>query len=251
MCSSSRPSVSTCWPRLPITMAVPVSWHMGSTPPAAMHAFLSRSRATYRSFGEACGSSRMDRSWRRCAGRSRWAMSCMAAAVRSVSSCGSISRKFRPNELWFRHPVTGQPPVAGAVMAQRQQVCVTELGHCRFPTRLRAPLEAPPSLLARPSLVSPGGAGALWLAGRVRGPASGPGVARLRLARTSVTRRLPLIPKVPGVNPAGSDGVWGHVRQKQTLCLASHDLYMYGQSLYRDAMRRRRAARCPRPRDGC
>ena len=79
-------------------MAVPVSWHMGSTPPAAMHAFLSRSRATYRSFGELEGSSRIDRSWRRWAGRSRWAISCMAAEVRPVSTCGSISRKLRPNE---------------------------------------------------------------------------------------------------------------------------------------------------------
>ena len=71
MCSSSWPLVSTCWPRLPITIAVPVSWHIGSTPPAAMQAFLSRSLATKRSFGEACGSSRIDRSWRKCAGRSK------------------------------------------------------------------------------------------------------------------------------------------------------------------------------------
>src|SRR5579859_1971729 len=34
-----------------------------------------------------------------------------------------------------------------------------------LPTRLRAPLKAPPSLLAPSSLVSPVGAGALWLAG--------------------------------------------------------------------------------------
>ena len=40
-----------------------------------------------------------DRSWRRWAGRSRWAISRMAAEVSRVSTCGSISRKLRPNEL--------------------------------------------------------------------------------------------------------------------------------------------------------
>jgi hypothetical protein len=69
MASSSVPSVSTCWPRLPITIAVPVSWHIGSTPPAAMFALRSRSSATKRSFGEAFGSSMMRRSWARWAGR--------------------------------------------------------------------------------------------------------------------------------------------------------------------------------------
>ena len=99
-------------------MAVPVSWHMGSTPPAAMHAFLSRSRATYWSFGLASGSSRMDRSWRRCAGRSKWAISCMAADVSRVSSSGSTSRNFLPNEAWLVTPsllsrlyVVSSPPV--------------------------------------------------------------------------------------------------------------------------------------------
>jgi len=38
-----------------------------------------------------------------------------------------------------------------------------------YPARLRAPFEAPPSLAAPPSLLSPAGAGALWLAGN--GPA--------------------------------------------------------------------------------
>ena len=69
MDSSSCPSVSTYRPRLPITIAVPVSWHMGSTPPAAMLALRSRSSATKRSFGEAAGSSMMLRSWARWAGR--------------------------------------------------------------------------------------------------------------------------------------------------------------------------------------
>ena len=34
--ASSPPPVSTSSPFLPFTIAVPVSWHMGSTPPAAM-----------------------------------------------------------------------------------------------------------------------------------------------------------------------------------------------------------------------
>ena len=54
----SKP-VKTCCPFLPMTMAVPVSWHMGSTPPAAMHAFCRSSVATKRSLAEASGSSRM------------------------------------------------------------------------------------------------------------------------------------------------------------------------------------------------
>ena len=65
MASSSPPPVNTNWPFLPFTMAVPVSWHIGSTPPAEMQAFFSRSRATKRSLAEASGSSRMLRSWAR------------------------------------------------------------------------------------------------------------------------------------------------------------------------------------------
>ena len=49
----------TYWPFLPLTIAVPVSWHIGRTPPAAMFAFFSRSRATNRSLSLASGSSRM------------------------------------------------------------------------------------------------------------------------------------------------------------------------------------------------
>ena len=41
--ASSSPSVQTRRPFLPTTIAVPVSWHIGSTPPAAMLAFFSRS----------------------------------------------------------------------------------------------------------------------------------------------------------------------------------------------------------------
>ena len=51
--AASSPPVHTCWPFLPMTIAVPVSWHIGSTLPAAMLAFFSRSKATNLSFAEA------------------------------------------------------------------------------------------------------------------------------------------------------------------------------------------------------
>src|SRR5436305_14990259 len=41
---------------------------------------------------------------------------------------------------------------------------------------------------------------------------------------------IPLIPKVTSVNPAGTGSDPGIVRQKQTLCLTDHDLYMYEQA---------------------
>ncbi len=96
MASSSPPPVNTNWPRLPLTMAVPVSWHMGRTPPAAMLAFFSRSRATKRSLGEASGSSRMLRSCWRCPGRRKWAMSTIACWASSVSASRSTLTK-RPS----------------------------------------------------------------------------------------------------------------------------------------------------------
>ena len=52
-----------------MTMAVPVSWHIGRTPPAEMLTFLSRSRATNRSLPDDSGSSMILRSCVRCAGR--------------------------------------------------------------------------------------------------------------------------------------------------------------------------------------
>jgi hypothetical protein len=79
-----------------MTMAVPVSWHIGSTPPAEMLAFFSSSSATYLSFEEASLSSRMLRSCWRWPGRSRWEMSWKAAAVRVVSASGSTVSTSRP-----------------------------------------------------------------------------------------------------------------------------------------------------------
>ncbi len=80
--------VEHAWPRLPITIAVPVSWHIGRTPPAEMFAFFSRSSATKRSFGLASGSSRIDASCARWAGRSRCGMSCIASKVRRRKHLG-------------------------------------------------------------------------------------------------------------------------------------------------------------------
>jgi hypothetical protein len=57
--SSSPPPVRTNWPFLPFTIAVPVSWHDGRIPPAAMLAFFSSSSATKRSLSDASASSRM------------------------------------------------------------------------------------------------------------------------------------------------------------------------------------------------
>ena len=36
MAASSENPVQICWPFLPTTVAVPVSWHMGNTPAEAM-----------------------------------------------------------------------------------------------------------------------------------------------------------------------------------------------------------------------
>jgi hypothetical protein len=88
-----------------------------------MFAFCSRSRATYRSFGEASGSSRMDRSCFRCDGRSRWAMSRKAVRLSSVGEEGS------PERLPGFHAALGDLPVGGLVVPERQQIRIGELSH--------------------------------------------------------------------------------------------------------------------------
>ena len=87
-----------------MTMAVPVSWHIGSTPPAEMLTFLSRSSATKRSLPLASGSSMIRRSWARWAGRRKCAMSCMASSVSSRSASGSTCRNGRPPSSSTRTP---------------------------------------------------------------------------------------------------------------------------------------------------
>ena len=49
-------------------IAVPVSWHIGSTPPAAMLAFFKKSNATNLSLSDASASSRIERNCFRCPG---------------------------------------------------------------------------------------------------------------------------------------------------------------------------------------
>src|SRR5580658_7104067 len=58
----------------------------------------------------------------------------------------------------------GRVRPAGSGLGQRVgYVKMASDAHCSISTRLRAPFEAPPSLLAPSSLVGPVGAGALWL----------------------------------------------------------------------------------------
>ena len=73
----------------PMTIAVPVSWHIGKMPPAAMLAFFSRSNATKRSLSDDSGSSKILRSCCRCPGRSRCETSLKASNANSVSAFGS------------------------------------------------------------------------------------------------------------------------------------------------------------------
>ena len=94
--ASSSPSVNTRWPRLPMTMAVPVSWHPGRTMPAATFAFLRSSRATKRSLALASGSARMLESCCRWPGRRRCAMSVMPCRAIRVSASGSTRRTRSP-----------------------------------------------------------------------------------------------------------------------------------------------------------
>ena len=94
---ASPPPVHTRWPFLPMTMAVPVSWHIGSTLPAAMLAFFRRSKATKRSLADASGSSRMARSWRRWPGRSRCWHSTIASCASKVSAGSSTLSMLAPS----------------------------------------------------------------------------------------------------------------------------------------------------------
>ncbi len=97
--ASSRPSVKTRWPFFADTIAVPVSWHMGSTPPAAMLAFFSSSSATKRSLSEASGSSRIFASCSRWPGRSRWLMSMKACSESISSALGSTVSTSSPRKV--------------------------------------------------------------------------------------------------------------------------------------------------------
>ena len=117
--------------RLPTTIAVPVSWHIGSTPPAETQALRSRSVATKRSFDDASGSSTIARSWARCAGRSRWEMSLDGGAHQRGQRRGrdleELAAERGDVDQVARREV--EAAVLGGVGAQGQHVGVVELGH--------------------------------------------------------------------------------------------------------------------------
>ncbi len=129
--ASSPPPVHTAWPFLPMTMAVPVSWHIGSTPPAAMLAFFRSSSATYLSFdrGLAVVEDR-GAAAARWPGRSRWEMSWKAWAVSSVSASGSTVSTSRAVELGGaddnRRRACGRTSLSSPL---REHLLELELGH--------------------------------------------------------------------------------------------------------------------------
>ena len=106
--------------------AVPVSWHMGSTPPAAMLAFCSNSVATKRSLSEASGSSRMLWScW-------RWPGAQVVVDVvhgdrRQQRQCPGLDLQERSaRSIDGGDALGGYQPVVGGVRAERQQIRVSE-----------------------------------------------------------------------------------------------------------------------------
>ena len=122
MARSSSPPVSTSSPRLPMTIAVPVSWHIGSTPPAAMLAFFSRSRATNLSLADASGSSRI---------RTQLLEVRRPQPVRDVAERGLREQGERLGRdleerasggVHRRHALGGEQPVGRLVGADREQL---------------------------------------------------------------------------------------------------------------------------------
>ena len=127
--ASSPPPVKTNWPFLPLTMAVPVSWHDGSTPPAAMYAFFSSSRATKRSLAEASGSSRMAASCAEVAGPQQVGDVAHRLAGQQRQGLGVDLQERSPAGLEGRDAVGRQQPVGRVVGPEGQQVLVGEVGH--------------------------------------------------------------------------------------------------------------------------
>ena len=127
---SSLPGVSTCCPRLPMTMAVPVSWHIGRTPAAAILAFFSRSSATNLSLFGRFGIVEDARELRQVI---------RAQVMRDVVQrrFGQQAHRFRLDlqegaavrSLDCRHPFGGEQSVLGGVITDRQQVLIEEVGH--------------------------------------------------------------------------------------------------------------------------
>ena len=135
--SSSLPPVSTVSVRLPMTIAVPVSWHIGSTPPAETQAFCSRSVATNRSFGDASGSSTIDAQL----GQVRRPQQVLDVVHRLAHDRGDgggvdleegAAPELRSFDEAARRKI--EPPVGGVVGAQGQDIRVVER-HGRDGTR--------------------------------------------------------------------------------------------------------------------
>jgi hypothetical protein len=97
---------------------------MGSTPPAAMLAFLRRSRATKRSFADASGSSRIRRSWARPVGDvAEGGAREQGEDVGVHLHEGAVCRLDRADALG------GEQPVRRVVRAQREELGEGEVGH--------------------------------------------------------------------------------------------------------------------------
>ena len=116
-----------------MTIAVPVSWHIGSTLPAAILAFFNRSKATKRSLAEASGSSRMARNCARWPGRSRCWQSTKACRASRVSASGATLTMRSPSNDGERDMIAGQLPVGRIVLAQRKQLVKRRLAHAGLP----------------------------------------------------------------------------------------------------------------------
>src|SRR5512136_444077 len=104
MSSSSLAPVQTCWPFLPTTVAVPVSWQVGSSKLAAISALRRKARATPLSLGEASGSERILATCSLCSGRSRKETSRMASRASRVSADGSTLRISLPSKVATETP---------------------------------------------------------------------------------------------------------------------------------------------------
>ena len=127
--AASSPSVQICWPFLPMTIAVPVSWHIGSTLPAAILAFFKRSNATNLSLAEASGSSRIARSWARWPGRNRWAESIKAWRARSVRASSATLTMRRPSNAPSGHVIAGELAVRRVIRAEREELVIGGIAH--------------------------------------------------------------------------------------------------------------------------
>ena len=127
--AASSPPVQTCCPFLPITIAVPVSWHIGRTLPAAILAFFKRSKATNLSFDEASGSSSIARSCARWPGRSRCWQSTKASRASRVRAAGSILTMRSALEGPGRDVVAGELAVWRVVRPEREKFVIGGLAH--------------------------------------------------------------------------------------------------------------------------